>query len=1255
VPDSVNTSHDVDVQPADERNSPQRSFRIHSLRPEYKANDHQLYVEYIRTELDKPARAVESSSNPREDESLRPRNIALTGGYGSGKSSVLGKIVGEYADRIVSVSLSTLGSEAVKTGPDSSDTTPLETSPITNAIQKEVVKQLLYREKPSKVPGSRYRRIEAFRRVRSILLSALIGAGFAVIGFISSWLSRIEVAVQHNGWFVLLAYFGLFVIISFVAYGLQWFFHNRLRIDKVTSGPASVSLTDKSESFFDKYLDEIVYFFEATVYDVVIFEDIDRFNDPYIFETLRELNTLLNSSKQIEPKTITFIYAIKDSIFEQLGKLSINGVQLTDDEIRQLAVTNRTKFFDVVIPVVPFISQRNSRDLVGQQMNKSGFTVDRVLADLVSKHLVDMRLIKNIHNEFAVFEQKILGPKGVKELNRQSLFAMVVYKNLHMTDFEKIKEGKSNLDDVFADYRILVNREIAQINRDIRSAELKLHNLNSTEARSKSLARQLDDFIQRILGYVGSSIDQASFTLSSDVSREDLGSTAFWEEWLADEDLSLTISYTAVLPMPSFGNPSGILSITLTLKDLRQALNDSLALSDWEKGDGETLKTEIERLTTSRDFLKHAKMEQVAAHPEYKLGDSADAKSFVELAEDRLGAGVALDLIRAGFIDRNFSLYVSLYYDDTVTARARNYLLHSVETNVMDVNAEIGTRSEIEAMLIEAGQGVFAEQSIFNIQIFDYLLEKRDARLHESVALLTLDRPERLEFLAAYFTNGAHVQQFVAELAPQWPRILTFLHTDNSVKEEERKPLLDEAMASLSDDLSYDASSGLGTFIQSDWRSFSTLTKDGKAVSPDTLIDVLDAADVEFDVLADVAPNLQPGVVTHRLYALTSANLTTALHGEDNLALDRVRSLDADVFKYLAANLSSYVEIQAGSPSTLFTIEDRTNFVETINELTSSSVDDLRSVVEGSIGLSIVRLTALNEKIWPLVAWAKKLTANFANVTAYIKKLGAIDDDLGVTLEESESISDLDDVDEVEQRELALSIINSHSVRADQRIKLVKSLDYSQPLLVTEIIFDGSEPAFVGDVLTSGLIVDEAESFEQLGDLPWDAKNSFILASSKFVNYIDEIDFTVDDLQSLVQDDETPDEVKAAVLANLASFTSSLNKAALAALAQFAISSGTSIGGTRILTMATARIDSDLIVRLLLAESTPLTLDDLLAVLRVMPEQYGKLASVNGSTRLPKTEADLWLADRLVELDQVSSRDPEPKGNDFRVNLHRTA
>ena len=89
---------------------------------------------------------------------------------------------------------------------------------------------------------------------------------------------------------------------------------------------------ESDDSYFDKYLNEVLYLFENVDADVIVFEDMDRFNAKKIFERLREVNTLANIQLQKENKKILrFFYLLRDDFF--ISK-------------------DRTKFFDYFVPVV---------------------------------------------------------------------------------------------------------------------------------------------------------------------------------------------------------------------------------------------------------------------------------------------------------------------------------------------------------------------------------------------------------------------------------------------------------------------------------------------------------------------------------------------------------------------------------------------------------------------------------------------------------------------------------------------------------------------------------------------------------------------------------------------------------------------------------------------------------------------------------------------------------------------------------------
>ncbi|EAT0787743.1 hypothetical protein EJ254_24610, partial [Salmonella enterica] len=120
---------------------------------------------------------------------------------------------------------------------------------------------------------------------------------------------------------------------------------NRNVFKKINVQGNEIEIFEESEeSYFDRYLNEVLYLFENVNADAIIFEDMDRFNSNHIFERLHEVNRLVNIQRTLaghKKSTLRFIYLLRDDIF--ISK-------------------DRTKFFDYIIPVIPVVDSSNSYD-----------------------------------------------------------------------------------------------------------------------------------------------------------------------------------------------------------------------------------------------------------------------------------------------------------------------------------------------------------------------------------------------------------------------------------------------------------------------------------------------------------------------------------------------------------------------------------------------------------------------------------------------------------------------------------------------------------------------------------------------------------------------------------------------------------------------------------------------------------------------------------------------------------------------------
>lgn len=465
---------DVVDSPDQEKQNPNASSELIVLSPHYDEEHHGIYVRKLEQAVMLP----------------EVRNIALTGGYGTGKSSVIQGLIERIHSskefkkiRPIIISLPTI---QVADESDSGDNR-------TDRIQREIVKQLLYRSNPRKMRGSQYRRITHITATQRATVCFMVAAILTSI----FWL--LAKPNWHWHWSQGGSLWGYWqpAVVQTILWGLtfyiDWIWVNKPALKGLQLGPAKLELEKNDSSYFDKYLNEIIYYFEVSGTNLVIFEDLDRFDDPYIFDALHELNELINISLRQERFTeqkhpsVKFLYATRDSIFEHKTK----GIVENDvaRHIHRREVENRTKFFDAIVPIVPFSTSRNAYEYLKQMIDKlidnSAFPIiiDGKLLEIVGSEVSDYRLLANIVSEFQIFTERISVPRDgnaeAKDFLRDHanyLFAFVVYKNTHLTDYEKLQTEDSNIDKI--------NKDFLNMKENIRKKIKELFNQLAHDFRS---------------------------------------------------------------------------------------------------------------------------------------------------------------------------------------------------------------------------------------------------------------------------------------------------------------------------------------------------------------------------------------------------------------------------------------------------------------------------------------------------------------------------------------------------------------------------------------------------------------------------------------------------------------------------------------------------------------------------------------------------------------------------------------------------
>ena len=411
------------------------------------------------------------------------KNIALAGPYGSGKSSIIDTFISHNPKlHILKISMATFV-ETINSDKDgNADTNESDSNNTSDEnridfkekeIEEWILKQLFYKVGWKKIPQSRFHRIhnQSLINISIKILLGLLFLGVFVAIFFPDNMHKINNLITSFGTTVNLSpmiswifvTFLCWLMICYIGYLIRYYFPD-LRMKKINFH--SLELENKNiddDSVFDKNLDEILYFFESTPYDIIFFEDLDRLERNRIFVHLRQLNTLLNNYDLIY-RDIRFIYAVRDDIFTS---------------------QDRTKFFDFIIPVIPIINSTNSNEIILKWIKENKFDdkITEPYIDDISPYIDDMRLLQNTFNEFHLYH-RILRDNKQLNLNDENMFSILLFKNLYPNDFADIEKEEGIIKEAFYDKNKYVQEVSTRLDNKIRENEEFLQKISNESLRS---------------------------------------------------------------------------------------------------------------------------------------------------------------------------------------------------------------------------------------------------------------------------------------------------------------------------------------------------------------------------------------------------------------------------------------------------------------------------------------------------------------------------------------------------------------------------------------------------------------------------------------------------------------------------------------------------------------------------------------------------------------------------------------------------
>lgn len=393
------------------------------------------------------------------------RNIAITGVYGAGKSTVWNtyreykvKKLGETSFKnIITVSLGKYENNSKEIGEDNSikdDSKNYkknkEGKELDNIVERQIINQISAQIKPSAIPLSNYKfkgNIPWYGLLSNIFLTLLFSASILFLVYLKYIFNYLKSLIGYT--FAIVPLISIFIIL-FVVPSVYFLYHfykkNKVRFSKVSFKVAEAELTEANndETVLERDMKEIVYLLSSSNTSIVVFEDLDRYDSVEIFVKLKELNFLLNAYLDTNGKNkiVRFIYLIKDGLFYS---------------------KDRTKFFDFILPIVPVVNSKSSENYLVALLKstideQSNIPDDKIISN-VSLYIDDMRILRNIVNEYKVYSQIIFNSQI--PLDKDKLFALIILKNIFPNEFDLLQEDKGYIRTFFNNLEMERDKENA--------------------------------------------------------------------------------------------------------------------------------------------------------------------------------------------------------------------------------------------------------------------------------------------------------------------------------------------------------------------------------------------------------------------------------------------------------------------------------------------------------------------------------------------------------------------------------------------------------------------------------------------------------------------------------------------------------------------------------------------------------------------------------------------------------------------------
>ena len=672
------------------------------------------------------------------------RNIAITGPYSSGKTSIFNSYMEQHKKRKkLNISLAYFDKGEIH------ESTTNKEKINTNDLAGKILNHLAHQLDPEKIPLSGFKILREASRVK-IFINAVFWSLFFILLSIVLFVGNIsEFAANWPDWFWLKPFFtdlthheifpnlvlALICFIGVICLKIVALQSNGKLIKSFSFKGNTVNLfEDKEASYFDKYLDEILYLLKKSDVEIIVFEDMDRYDNNLIFSKLREINFLANIKTS---KTIRFFYLLKDDMF---------------------IVKDRTKFFDFIIPIVPIIDGSNSYAQLQKIMNDGGMPFEsyKCLLQDISLYIDDMRILKNIYNEFRIYQTQIASTE--QDLNK--LFAMIVYKNLFPKDFSDLHLNSGYV------FFMLSNRKNSFIQELKQDLECKiLENKNRLEEYEKEHLNNLDELEALYMPTLSNPINHPGRDGEAIVTKQPDQFKSYFDYYRTlKTNLSLQNNIRYQQNFQAKFDQLSSNSTFVARKVLLEQKFENFSLLHQRNVD---LQKRIVHLET-KSFTELA-IDEDYNNILFLLDlESKEVKNFEPFLSDPYFPLIKF-LLSNGYIDESYPDYMNYFYPYTVSENDKIFLRSITDRNSKEFSYKLNNP---ELVLSHLEDYKFDQEQILNFDLLVYLLETNHPK--RVIFINNLINHKRYDFISSFMEYAmAEICDILLQtLNEQWPGII---------------------------------------------------------------------------------------------------------------------------------------------------------------------------------------------------------------------------------------------------------------------------------------------------------------------------------------------------------------------------------------------------------------------------------------------------------------------------------------------------